>query len=89
MLISYDNKMRGPSNLYIKLKIAKRITPFSVRVNNALVKDKAVVLVLLGQLQFFQCLVSFKMIGISDGDGFGGFFLLQGVQDVFFHTVIV
>ena len=80
--------MRGPSKKF-NLKITKRITPFRVCVNDALVKDKAIVLVLGGQPHLFQRLISVKVIGICHRDDVCGFLVLQGSQDMVFHAFIV
>ena len=65
------------------------MAPFRVQIDDAFVKDKAIVLVLSRELHLFQCLVSFKMVGIPDSDGVSGFLILQCVQDVLLHAVVI
>ena len=71
------------------LKIAKWVAPFRVRVNNALVKDKAIVLVLGGQFHLFQRLITMKVIGVCHHNGVCRFLLFQRGLDMFFHGFVV
>ena len=72
-----------------KLKIPKGVTAIGGAVNDPFVKNQTVFLLLSHQLHFLGCLVTMEMVRVDYSNGFNRLFLLQRVQDVFFHGLVV